>query len=144
MKKILVTTDFSELADKAIGPAAELAQKLEARLTLVHVLTSERPPKPDPSAPYYKVALRMFEADQELEAQIRQNLQQRADACPGDCKVAIARGGAVSGLLALAKEQQADMIVISSQGRSGLSRILLGSVAEELARESPIPVLIWK
>lgn len=144
MKKILVTTDFSELADKAIAPAAELAQKLGATLTLVHVLTSEKPPKPDPGAPYFKVAQRMYQADQELEAQIRENLQERAAACPGACTVAIARGGAVSGLLALAKAQAADMIVISSQGRSGLSRILLGSVAEELARESTIPVLIWK
>ena len=36
------------------------------------------------------------------------------------------------------------MIVISSSGRTGLSRIVLGSVAEEVARSSPIPVLIWK
>lgn len=144
MKHIMVTTDFSELADKAIAPAAELAEKLGATLTLVHVLTSEKPPEPDPDAPYYKVAQRMYEADQELEAQIRENLQQRAGACPGDCKVAIARGGAVGGLLDLAKQEEADLIVISSQGRSGFKRILLGSVAEQLTRESPIPVLIWK
>jgi nucleotide-binding universal stress UspA family protein len=144
VKNILVTTDFSELADKAIGPAAEMAHGLGAPLTLAHVLTSEKPPEPDPNAPYYKVAQRMFEADQELEQQIRQNLRERADACPGACNVAVARGGAVPGLLALAEELQADLIVISSQGRSGFKRLLLGSVAEQLARESAIPVLIWK
>ena len=145
MKQVLVTTDFSELADEAIAPAAEIARGTGAELTLAHVLGTERPPKPQADAAYYKVAQRLYEADQELEAQARASLEERARTLSGvRCNVALARGEPVAGILQIAKQQQTEMIVISSQGRTGLRRFLLGSVAEELARLSPVPVLIWK
>ena len=145
MKHILVTTDFSELSDLAIEPAAALARKLGAKLTLAHVLGAEQPPKPNPNAPYYKVAKSLWEADQELETQARASLQERASAQAGvDAAVALGRGEPVQGVLELAKAKGADLIVISSVGRTGLKRLILGSVAEEMARSSPIPVLIWK
>jgi nucleotide-binding universal stress UspA family protein len=143
MKHVLVTTDFSELGDQALAPAADLARRLEAKLTIAHVVTAEQPPAPDPSAPYYHVAQRLYEADQELAAGVRASLEERA-AAVGGAEVAVARGGAIDGLLALVRERGIDLIVMSSQGRSGLTRILLGSVTEELARRSPVPVLIWK
>jgi len=145
VKHILVTTDFSELADRAITPAADLGARLGAKLTIAHVLTSDKPPKADPDAPYYKVARQLYEADAELEAQCLKNLQERAAGLEGvDCDVALARGGAVEGIVALVKERGIDLVVTGSQGRTGLSRIFLGSVAEQLARELPVPVLIWK
>lgn len=145
MKHILVTTDFSPLADKAVPAAAELAGKLGAKLTLANIVTSDRPPKPDPEAPYYKVAQRLWDADKELETQVTASLRERAQKLAGvDVGVAIGRGNAVDGIITLAREVGADLIVISSQGRTGLARVFLGSVAEEMARVSPIPVLIWK
>lgn len=145
MKHILVTTDFSALADLALAPAADLARRLGAKLTLAHILGAERPPEPDENAPYYKVAKRLWDADQELEAQALAALQERNQNLPDlACDVIIARGSPVDGIVKLAQKVGADLIVISSQGRTGLSRILLGSVAEEMARVSPVPVLIWK
>lgn len=145
MKHILVTTDFSPLADTAVPAAADLARRLGAKLTLANIVTSDRPPKPDPEAPYYKVAQRLWEADKELEAQVTASLRERAQKLEGlDVGVAIGRGNAVEGIIALARDIAADLIVISSQGRTGLARVFLGSVAEEMARVSPIPVLIWK
>lgn len=144
MKRVLVTTDFSELGDLALAPAATLAGKLGADLTVAHVLGGEKPPEPDPNASYYTVAKRLFEADQELEAQTRASLEERAKGLPGTPEITVARGTVVAGILNLVDKVSADLIVISSQGRTGLSRIFLGSVAEELARESKIPVLIWK
>jgi nucleotide-binding universal stress UspA family protein len=145
MKRLLVTTDFSELGDSAIPPAAELAGKLGAELTICHVLGGERPPKPDKDAPYFKVAQRLFEADEEMERQALASIEERAsDLADVEWVAKLARGAAIDGIMAVAKDTGADMIVISSQGRTGLTRILLGSVAEELARESPVPVLIWK
>lgn len=145
MKHVLVTTDFSELADQAIPPAADLAKRLGAKLTIAHVLTAERPPQPDPGAPYFKVAQRLWEADQEMEAGVRDSLAERAAECQGTTvEIAVCRGGAIESILELVAAKGIDMIVMSSMGRSGLSRILLGSVTEELARRSPVPVLIWK
>ena len=146
MKHILVTTDFSELADKAINPAGDLAKRLGAKLTLAHVLTTDKPAEPDPSAPFFKVATRLYEADRELEGQVLASLRERTQKLGAgvDVGVAVGRGNAVDGIIALAKELGADVIMISSQGRTGIARMLLGSVAEELARVSPLPVLIWK
>lgn len=146
MKHLLVTTDFSELADEAIAPACEMAGRLGAKLTIAHVLTAEKPPQPQPNAPYFKVAQRLWEADQELEAGIQASLKERAAECAAGVTIetAVARGGAIEGILELIRARDIDMIVMSSQGRSGLSRILIGSVAEELARRCPVPVLIWK
>ena len=144
MTHVQVTTDFSELAYQAIPPAADLAKRLGAKLTIAHVLTAERPPEPDPGAPHYKVAKRLWEADQELEAEVKASLQERAAECQGTVEVAVCRGGAIESILELVAAKGIDMIVMSSMGRSGLSRILLGSVTEELARRSPVPVLIWK
>jgi len=145
VKAILVTTDFSELADAAILPAADLARRLDARLVLVHALESERPPKPHPDAHYFKVALRLYEADKELEAQALASLEERTRALQGqEWKAIVGRGAAIQAILDVVESEDVDLVVISSQGRSGLKRILLGSVAEELAREAPVPVLIWK
>lgn len=145
MNHILVTTDFSELADKAIEPAGDLARRLGAKLTLAHVVNADRPAPPDPDAPYFKVAQRLYQADLDLEAQVTASLRERAQKVVGvDVGVAVGRGEPVEGIVAVAKTIGADVIVISSQGRTGLARMILGSVAEEMARVSPIPVLIWK
>lgn len=145
MKRLLVTTDFSDLGDSAIGHAADLAKRIGASLTLIHVLGGERPPKPDEDAAYFEVAKRLYDADAEMEQTAQASLEERAKGFEGlEWKAAIARGSPIEGILSVAKAEQIDLIVISSQGRTGLTRIFLGSVAEELARESPVPVLIWK
>ena len=145
MKAILVTTDFSELAERALKPAADLAGRLNAKLILGHVVTSEKPPVPDKDAAHYTVAKRLYEADAEMESSILAALQERADELkPTEVVIDTARGGAIEGILKLAQAHEVGMIVISSLGRTGLRRLFLGSVAEELARNSPIPVLVWK
>jgi nucleotide-binding universal stress UspA family protein len=144
VKHILVTTDFSPLADAALGLAGELAKLYGAKLTLAHVIPGDRPAEPDPQAPYFKVAKRVWDADIEVERTAREELDKRAAAAGVAADLALARGEPVPGLLDVIKQVGADLVVISSAGRTGLSRIVLGSVAEELARNSPIPVLIWK
>lgn len=144
MKHIVVTTDFSLLADKALPAAADLAKRLGAKLTLIHSLGGEQPPKPIPNAPYYNVAQRLWEADAELQKEARLALEERAHGLAVAAEVAIVRGDPVEAVVAWAKENGVDLVVISSAGKTGVKRALLGSVAEEMARSSPIPVLIWK
>ena len=145
MKRVLVATDFSELADRAIEPAAAMARGAEGTLILAHVITSEKPPEPDPNGAYFKVAKSLYDADLEHEEQVTGNLKARAEALEGlSVEHAIGRGGAVQGLLDLARDHRADVIVIASSGRTGLRHLLMGSVAYDLVRTAKLPVFVWK
>ena len=146
IQRVLVTTDFSPLAEQAIGPAAELAQRAEGGcLILTNVIGGQRPPKPDANAPHFLAAKQLYEADLEQERETLHKLEAVLKPYEGlNWRAVVGRGEAIEAILDVAKREQADMIVISSQGRTGLKRLILGSVAEELARVSPLPVLIWK
>lgn len=145
MKNILVTTDFSPLADLAFAPAGELARNLEGKLIAVHVIETPRPPKPDPTGPYFKAAQALYQADAEREAECLKELELRTRKLAGvDWKAVVGRGNPIKTVLEIARLEDSDLIVISSAGRSGIKRLLLGSVAEQMLRESPLPVLVWK
>jgi len=145
VKHILVTTDLSELADAALEPAASMARGAGAELTVFHTIATEAPPKPDPKGAYYKVALGLWETDQGVVADARRQLDERvARFADVSAQGALGRGDPVAAVLAHIAAHGVDLVVISSHGRTGLKRMLLGSVAEEVARRSPVPVLIWK
>jgi nucleotide-binding universal stress UspA family protein len=145
VRRVLVTTDLSPLADSAIRPALDLAKSAQGKLILVHVMENQPPARPDPSAPRYKAAFALHEADKAREAELLKNLEERLRGEQGvDWTAVVARGDPIESILGIAEAERADLIVISSSGRTGLKRFLLGSVAEELARSSPLPVLLWK
>jgi nucleotide-binding universal stress UspA family protein len=136
----LVPTDFSTYADAALEYAIALASKLQARLTLLHVIHS--------------VPLWM-EGDMgralpdvylaELEAQVQQHLekrQQRIQAAGVQGNVLMVHGVPFQRIVDLARDQQSDMIVMGTHGRTGLQHLLLGSVAEKVVRLAPCAVLI--
>lgn len=145
IQRILVTTDFSPLADEAIAPAVELVRGVNGTLILINVLGGQRPSKPDPNAAHYEVAKRLYEGDLESEREALAKVEERLKRYEGlKWRAVIGRGEPIEAIVAAAAREQADLIAISSQGRTGLKRLILGSVAEELARVSPLPVLIWK
>lgn len=145
IQRVLVTTDFSALADQAIAPAVELVQGAGGTLILTHVLGGQRPAKPDPTAPHYELAKRLYEGDLESEREALAKIEERLKRYDGlKWRAVVGRGEPIEAILAAAAREKADLIAISSQGRTGLKRLILGSVAEELARVSPLPVLIWK
>ena len=145
IQRVLVTTDFSPLADEAIPPAVELVQSVGGTLILTHVLGGQRPSKPDPSASRYEVAKRLYDSDLESEREALAKVEERLKCYDGlKWRAVVGRGEPIEAILAAAECEEADLIAISSQGRTGLKRLILGSVAEELARVSPLPVLIWK
>ncbi|MGE0707176.1 MAG: universal stress protein [Planctomycetota bacterium] len=144
-KKILLTTDFSPLADEALEPAASLAERFGVPLVLVSVVPGRRPPKPDPTAPYFKAAQALYDNDVEAEADALRQLEERLRPLTQvSWQAIVGRGEPIKSILDIAEKEDVGLIVISSQGRTGLKRMILGSVAEELARVSPLPVLIWK
>ncbi|HEX5655656.1 MAG TPA: universal stress protein [Polyangiales bacterium] len=137
-KKILVATDFSELGRAAITAALELARALDAKLDVLHVFTLRE--LPDASG---YTAAQM----QQHEANARADLQGvvRPIAAEGRLGEGLLQfGDAAAHVLRSAAERSADLIVLGSHGRRGLSRIVLGSTAEEVVRGAEVPVLVVK
>ena len=138
-RHILLTTDFSPDAERAFPLAAELAQRLGAEITLLHVVVELQaipqgaPMAPPHPAPDIDMLLRTAEAQ----------LLRDADKLPG-VKVttrAVPGGDVVTTITGEAARSGADLIVLSTHGRTGLRRLVLGSVAESVVRHARTPVL---
>ncbi len=139
-QKILVPLDGSDEAEQALRTARAVAVAFRAELRLVTV--EEMPNEPTPGEWDLTVGSLM---DKRREL-VQQNLDRLAKSLSGDeLKVSTAvlpLGPAAPRILEEARECKADLIVLFSHGRTGLSRIFLGSVAERLTRHAPCPVMI--
>lgn len=136
IKKILFPTDFSHTGDAALALATALARDAGATLIIAHV---EEPP----------VAYGGGEMYYGMPEPAVEEIQQMLDAVkPPDPSVKyehrLVAGDPPSAIVRLAEEEQADLIVMGTHGRTGLSRLLMGSVAEAIVRRSPCPVLTYK
>lgn len=145
-RKILTTTDFSEISLQALTVASELAGHFSASLCLVHVLPVDTP-TPWDVPPYADFGLASLPLP-EYETQVRQEVERRlAQVAARDVpegvavKTIVARGDAAGEIQRIAKEQGADLIVIATHGWTGWRHLVFGSVAERVLREAPCPVL---
>jgi len=137
-KNILVPTDLSAHAEEAFDYACELAVKLDATVHLVNVIGI-----PSLGLPELGVAV----TGTMIDSMIKEN-QQALDALVarrrGDVRIGqilLKTGDARDMIDETAKEVGADLIVMGTHGRRGVSRALLGSVAETVVRTAPCPVL---
>jgi universal stress protein A len=138
-QRFLVPIDFSESADQALEYAINLAGKLEARLTLLHVIQSVPLGGVDMGVtlPYTYL--------QDLEAEIMQSMETclaRVTAVGLEGDIVVVHGVPFHEIVETAKTQKVDLIVMGTHGRSGLQHVLLGSVAEKVVRLAPCPVLV--
>lgn len=134
-RRILVTTDFSPASLVAVRYAAALAQLRNAALTVLNIIepfhvdwkmdTSERQRDDRAEAARALAALAAIELCGLTNA--------RTELRPGQPAEAIAE---------FAGMMQADLLVIATRGRTGLARVLMGSVAEQVVRLAPCPVLV--
>ena len=136
--RILVATDFSETADRALAVATELARASgSAELLLVHANFMPREIE----------ALAVYGPEKvfaKLEVAARAQLDERLArlAAAGIAGRQIHEDGRPDELIPkLARQEGADLIVMGTHGRSGLSRVLLGSVAERVLRQASCPVM---
>jgi universal stress protein A len=137
--RILFPTDFSESARTAQRYAMALAEKFGAELHLIHVVPPFVPYS-DVSAPWVmpenEVKYQVDAADQRLRREIDSQWQEQHTA-----QFTAVSGFAVDEILQYAQNQDVDLIVLGTHGHSGLSRLLIGSVAEKLVRTATCPVL---
>jgi nucleotide-binding universal stress UspA family protein len=136
-KHILVPTDFGGAAERALDVAIALAAKFESKLTLLHASWL-------PSSAYFVYAEGLTWPTDELAKAAHKALDASLSKAKGaypKTEAVMVTGEAWQTILDQAKERRADLIVMGTHGRRGLSRVLLGSVAESVVRCSPIPVL---
>jgi universal stress protein A len=135
---VLVPLDFSTYAEQALDYAIALAQKLQARVTLLHVI---QPPGVNVAGGIWPSATFL----QDLEAAVTRDLEgylARVTAAGLAGEIVIVHGVPFQEILDTAKARQVDLIIMGTHGRTGLSHVLLGSVAEKVVRLAPCPVLI--
>lgn len=140
IRSILAPTDFSAHSERAVRHACGLAERLGAELHLLHILSEILPAGPDPllmpvMPPEY------YEENEERARETLGRLLQPDWGSPCSVVTAVRWGSPVEAIVAYAAELKVDMIVIATHGRTGLSHVLLGSVAERIVREAPCPVL---
>jgi nucleotide-binding universal stress UspA family protein len=143
IKRILVPTDFSTYADYAMRHAADLAKDFGAELLLLHVV-----PEGDlramydypPDFPLEQILADQKKIVEQRFAEIVTNEQKRGV----QAKSLIYSGKAYEEIIQTAKAHTVDLIVIATHGRTGLSHVFLGSVAEKVVRLAPCPVLTIK
>jgi len=138
--RIMVPLDDSELAECAIPTALSLALAFKASLHLVSV--EELPEQPAPS----EWDLTMGDFFEKKRRQAQERLDRLATSLRSQgvevTSSILPLGPPVARLLDEVKPSGVDLIVLHSHGRSGLTRMLWGSVAERLTRHAPCPVMI--
>lgn len=134
--KILFPTDFSHTGDAALTLASVLARDMGARLLIVHV---EEPPMAYGAGDmYYGIGEPATEDLKRMLDEVR----------PTDPAVSyehhLTTGEPASAIIDLAEKENVDMIVMGTHGRTGLYRLLMGSVAEAVVRRAACPVITYR
>ena len=140
IKRILFPTDFSENSKHALRYACELAHQFQAELHVLSVVQDIALVLPESGAMYSLPPINMDEAVKSAEEALRGVIP--PDWAKEHTVVLTACTGApFLEILRYAKEKEVDLIVLGTHGRTGLSHVLLGSVAERVVRSAPCPVL---
>jgi nucleotide-binding universal stress UspA family protein len=136
-KRILVPTDFSECAGEALVVATQLAKKFDAHIILTHACES-------PSAAYMGMMATPLDLITPIREAAKEALSQSFELLKrnhADSESLLLFGNAPLELLRGIESSKADLVVLGTHGRTGLTHLLLGSVAEKIVRTSPVPVL---
>lgn len=140
MKKIIVLTDFSEQSVNALKAAADLAKKNSLELLVVHMLELNQALITSPEGVYAEQTVFMVKlAEKNLKEFLDTPILDGVKVTP-----IIKHYKVFSELDAIADEHKADLIVMGSNGASGLEEFFVGSNAEKVVRNASIPVLVIK
>lgn len=143
-KKILIPTDGSELAGKAVKHGAQLAKHLGAKVTVLtvttpyHIFTLETKMVEDTPAEYAQEV-------KEHASKLLASAADTAKAAGVDCNtVQVEHEQVYEAIIDTAKSEGCDLIVMASHGRRGVSALILGSVTVKVLTHSGIPMLVHR
>lgn len=139
IQKILCPIDFSAPSRNALRYANEFAKAMNAKITVLHVIQPQ-PIAADVNVPYVPLEIELEKnAREDLEHLVSKEVdksvlveQVLAFGLPSDCVIEQAR------------KENVDLIILGTHGRSGISRLLMGSTAENVIRHATCPVLVVK
>ncbi|MBI2368853.1 MAG: universal stress protein [Deltaproteobacteria bacterium] len=139
-ERLLVPLDGSEVAEVVLPFAESLAGPLDLQITLVRVV---EPLRHVPAEGAYLVNYNQVLVEQEKEArayleEVQGRLQRRGLKAAAEVRT----GLPAEVILEVAAERKADVIAMCTHGRTGLKRLLFGSVAQQVLSRSPLPVLL--
>ncbi len=145
LTRILCPTDYSPTSDNAVRYAVEFARKVGAHVRFVHILSPGVLPE-KPAASSEETAVSAVQPEEDGDALpdnfSRVLMDEKKKGLNADFRVL--KGDAPNVIAEQAHSWGADLIIMGSHGRTGLQRIMMGSVAEEVFRCSDIPVLLVK
>jgi nucleotide-binding universal stress UspA family protein len=137
LKRILVPTDCSRASNKALKDAVSLAPNIGIQITLIHVIKS-RPIESEPYPVWLGFDPRLAKAECTLLKVCREQ-----HVHPPLLRNTVVREGTPHReITKAARDLQADLIIIATNGRTGLAQALLGSTTERVVRRAPCPVLV--
>jgi universal stress protein A len=131
LKKILAPTDFSDLSARGVRYACQLAKDVEAEVTIFHVVIVDESGINKREVEEHKQRLDEFVAKSVADVGANLRIRKVVDA-----------GQPYGAIVDCAEKERIDLIVMSSHGRSGLSRMLIGSVTDKVLRGAPCPILV--
>lgn len=134
IKYILVPTDFSEASERAVTMAVELAERFDARLTLLHVWSV-------PNTGYAEALSWPIDAMERAAQKALDGAWDAAVKLHPKTDALLREGREWRQIIRVAQERGVDLVVMGTHGRRGLQRLVLGSVAEKVVRLSHVPVL---
>lgn len=145
-KKILVPLDGSELSEAILPHVSKLAKSVGAEVVLLRVVTMPINETIYAGLPTMPVQPIQPTSERDLYAQGEGYLQRVVFDYFPDQNVTfeVSGGPTTDAILDFAAGQGVDLIAMTTHGRSGLSRTVLGSVSDEIVRRSHLPVLLWR
>jgi nucleotide-binding universal stress UspA family protein len=149
IKKVLIAIDYGKHAEHAAEYGFDIARKFSAEVGLVNVVEPVLLPSTNTTDPLLGTPTESVGAD-ELEIMDIQTTQsenivdETIKKFAADMQVThfTEYGSTADSIISCAKEFNADLIVVGTHSRTGLERLLMGSVAEHVVRHSPVPVLV--
>lgn len=143
-QRILLPLDGSDLAEQALPVAAYIAHHARGKIVLLECVVP-----PIEFGPYIGrepplLVQQAIDTDTEMATNYLKRVVQEHNLADLEMESKVEYGLPAHCILTVAEQQQSDLIVISSHGRSGLSRWILGSVAQKVIRHAPIPVLVLR
>lgn len=137
IKTLLCPVDFSQMSRAVLDYAVFMAQSHQAQLKLIHVVDQLH------GFDSYKILhMTAVEITHEMERQAKAQLKELVTTLPIPATFDIRFGRAADEIVIQAKDDEVELIVMGSHGRSGISHLLVGSVAESVVRHAPCPVLV--
>lgn len=134
--RILVTLDGSHFSEEVLGPALDLARAVGARLSLIEVVT-----RSGGLARLLRPADRSAESADRFLRDVRGRIPEDLGAV--DVRV-VEKGNPAAGIIGEANREDIDLVAMATHGRGGFRRLILGSVAEAVVRNSRVPVLLYR